>query len=104
MHARVPHPCGYASRMHAYVYKSLKKADTYVYLAARDDFARLPEPLRTQLGGLQFVLDIALVPERKLARGDAVVVKENLAARGFHLQFPPASDLDPMSEDWGTDA
>ncbi|HVR82051.1 MAG TPA: YcgL domain-containing protein [Luteimonas sp.] len=90
--------------MHAYVYKSLKKADTYVYLAARDDFARLPEPLRTQLGGLQFVLDIALVPERKLARGDAVVVKENLAARGFHLQFPPASDLDPMSEDWGTDA
>ena len=27
--------------MHAYVYKSLKKADTYVYLATRDDFARL---------------------------------------------------------------
>ena len=44
--------------MQAYVYKSLKKADTYVYLAARDDFARLPEPLRTQLGALQFVLDV----------------------------------------------
>ena len=50
--------------MQAYVYKSLRKADTYVYLSARDDFARLPEPLRTQLGNLQFVLEVALTPER----------------------------------------
>ncbi len=89
--------------MQAYVYKSLRKADTYVYLAKRDEFARLPEPLRTQLGTLQFVLEVALTPERKLARGDAAVVRENLAARGFHLQFPPTLD-DPMTEDWGTDA
>ena len=89
--------------MHAYVYKSLRKADTYVYLAARDDFARLPEPLRTQLGTLQFVLEVALTPERKLAREDAAVVRENLGARGFHLQFPPTVD-DPMTQDWGTDA
>jgi hypothetical protein len=88
--------------MQAYVYKSLKKADTYVYLAARDDFVRLPEPLRTQLGGLQFVLELVLTPERKLAREDANVVRENLSARGFHLQFPPTVD-DPMTEDWGTD-
>jgi len=90
--------------MQAHVYKSLKRADTYVYLAARDDFARLPEPLRTQLGPLQFVLEVALTPERKLAREDAAVVRGNLALRGFHLQFPPAADVDPMSEDWGTDA
>jgi uncharacterized protein YcgL (UPF0745 family) len=88
----------------AFVYKSLKKADTYVYLAARDDFARLPEPLRTQLGALEFVLDLALTPERKLAREDVAVLRENLVSRGFHLQFPPASTLDPMTEDWGTDA
>jgi uncharacterized protein YcgL (UPF0745 family) len=90
--------------MQAHVYKSLKKADTYVFLAARDDFGRLPEPLRTQLGPLQFVLEVALTPERKLAREDAAAVRENLALRGFHLQFPSASDVDPMSEDWGTDA
>lgn len=90
--------------MHAHVYKSLKKADTYVFLAARDDFGRLPEPLRTQLGPMQFVLEVELTPERKLAREDPVVVRENLALRGFHLQFPPASDVDPMTEDWGTDA
>ena len=89
--------------MQAYVYKSLRKADTYVYFRARDDFARLPEPLRTQLGNLQFVLEVALSPERKLAREDAAVVRENLVARGFHLQFPPTV-ADPMTEDWGTDA
>ena len=90
--------------MLAHVYKSPKRADTYVYLAARDDFGRIPEPLRARLGRLQFVLDVDLVPGRKLAREDAAVVRENLALRGFHLQFPPASDLDPMSDDWGTDA
>ena len=90
--------------MQAHVYKSLKKADTYVYLAARDDFTRLPEPLRTQLGPLQFVLEVALEPDRKLACEDAAMVRGNLVSRGFHLQFPPASDLDPMSEDWGTAA
>ena len=88
--------------MHAYVYKSLKKADTYIYLAKRDDFAGLPEPLRTQLGRLQFVLEVQLTAERKLARENPEVVRANLASRGFHLQFPPTVE-DPMTEDWGTD-
>lgn len=90
--------------MHAYVYKSLEKADTYLYLAARDDFTRVPEPLRTRLGALSFVLDVDLAPGRKLAREDVATVMENLAARGFHLQFPPSGAVDPMTEDWGTDA
>ncbi len=90
--------------MHAYVYKSQRRADTYVYLAARDDFARLPDALRARLGPLRFVLDVALVPGRQLARGNAGEVRDNLAARGFHLQFPHDAAIDPMSEDWGTDA
>ncbi|WP_242108767.1 YcgL domain-containing protein [Luteimonas aquatica] len=90
--------------MHAYVYKSQRKADTYVYLAARDDFAALPEPLRDQLGPLHFVLDVALTPERKLAREDAATVRANLASRGFHLQVPPTLAKDPLTGDWGTDA
>ena len=84
--------------MQAFVYKSLRKADTYVYLAARDDFTRLPEPLRTQLGDLSFVLELVLTPERKLARENAEVVRGNLAARGFHLQFPPRPDGDERTD------
>jgi uncharacterized protein YcgL (UPF0745 family) len=90
--------------MHAYVYKSLQRADTYLYLAARDGFARVPEPLRTRLGALAFVLDVDLAPGRKLATEDVATVMENLAARGFHLQFPPSGAADPLTEDWGTDA
>ena len=88
--------------MQAFVYKSQRKADTYVYLAARDDFARLPEPLRQQLGALAFVLELALTPERRLAQEDPAVVRTNLATRGFHIQFP-RTQPDPMTEDWGTD-
>ena len=90
--------------MHAYVYKSRRRADTYVYLDARDAFDRLPEPLRARLGPLQFVLDVALTPERRLASQDPQQVRDNLAARGFHLQVPPSTAADPMTEDWGTDA
>ena len=100
-------PCSTAiprPQMQAYVYKSLRKEDTYVFLAARDDFERLPEALQAQLGKLVFVLEVDLTPERTLARQDPVVVMENLVRRGFHLQFPPSSTIDPMTSDWGTDA
>ena len=90
--------------MQAYVYKSLRKADTYVFLAERDDFTRMPEPVRLQLGALQFVLEVALTPGRRLAQASADQVRANLAARGFHLQVPPLPAGDPMTDDWGTDA
>lgn len=90
--------------MQAFVYKSQRKADTYVYLAARDDFERLPPPVREQLGTLRFVLEVALTPERRLARENPEQVRANLAARGFHIQFPPTLAADPMTDDWGTDA
>ena len=85
--------------MHAYVYKSQRTSDTYVYLRERDGFALIPEALRTSLGSLQFVLDVALEPGRKLAREDADVVLANLAARGFHLQLPPRQQPDTADGD-----
>jgi len=75
--------------MQAYVYKSRRRADTYVFLAERDGFARLPVALVQGLGQLDFVLEVVLTPERRLARADAAVVRANLAAQGFHVQFPP---------------
>lgn len=75
--------------MHAYVYKSQRKADTYVYLRERENFDLLPAPLRERLGALSYVLEVALTPERRLAREDVAVVRANLADRGFHIQLPP---------------
>jgi len=75
--------------MQAYVYKSQRKQDTYVYLATRDAFDTVPAPLLAQLGPLAFVLEVALTAERRLALADADKVREHLATRGFYLQMPP---------------
>ncbi len=75
--------------MQAYVYKSVRKADTFVYLREREGFGLLPEALRDTLGELRFVLEVALTAERRLAREDAGVVRAHLAERGWHLQMPP---------------
>ena len=85
------------AQMQAYVYKSLRKADTYVYLAARDAFQAIPEPLRLPLGGLAFVLEVALTPERTLARADVAQVRQNLLAHGFHLQVPSSQAELPVA-------
>ena len=81
--------------MHAYVYKSLRKPDTYLYLREKDSFGLVPEGVCLPLGELVFVLDVALEPGRKLAREDVNVVIVNLGERGFHLQRPE-SVLDPL--------
>ncbi len=81
--------------MHAYVYTSLRKPDTYLYLREKDSFGLVPEGVRLPLGELVFVLDVALEPGRKLAREDVNVVIVNLGERGFHLHRPE-SVLDPL--------
>lgn len=90
--------------MHAYVYKSLRTADAFVYLAARDGLDAVPAPLRERLEPLRFVLDVDLAPPRQLAQVDAGAVREALASRGFFLQVPPAVAADPLTDDHGTDA
>ena len=75
--------------MQCFVYKSPRKADTYVFLAKRDGFDVLPAPIAETLGKLVWVMDLDLTPERKLAREDAAVVIANIERRGFHLQLPP---------------
>jgi len=75
--------------MQCFVYKSPRKADTYVFLRASEDFNALPQSLADTLGPLVFVIEIELSPQRKLAREDVGVVMANLAENGFHLQLPP---------------
>lgn len=81
--------------MPVFVYKSLRKPDTYLYLPKADAFASLPETIAVPLQPWQFVLEFELAPEKRLPRVDAAVLRANLDAQGFHLQFPP-SVLDPL--------
>lgn len=81
--------------MPVFVYKSLRKPDTYLYLPKADAFASLPETIAAPLQPWQFVLEFELAPEKRLPRVDAAVLRANLDAQRFHLQFPP-SVLDPL--------
>lgn len=75
--------------MRCFVFKSLRKADTFVYLAGREGAGCIPEPMRGALGELTFLMELELVPGRRLAQEDPGVVRDNLARRGYHIQFPP---------------
>lgn len=75
--------------MRCLVYRSTRRADTYLYLAHEDAIDDLPEPLRMQLGRLEFALEFDLTPERRLARGDARVVLAQIEDSGYYLQLPP---------------
>ena len=78
--------------MQCAIYKSRKKQDTYLYLAARDDFSRVPEALLKMLGEPVHVMDLDLSPERRLAQEDVADVLRNLREHGWHLQMPRQDD------------
>jgi uncharacterized protein YcgL (UPF0745 family) len=71
------------------VYRSDKKAETYLYLSEGLDFSELPEELQQRFGTPALVMRLELSAEKKLARVDVVRVLESLAQQGFYLQLPP---------------
>lgn len=75
------------------VYKSESKAETYVYLAADDEFAGLPQAFQDQFGVAQVFLNFWLHEEKVLAQADAKKVLAALRDQGFYLQLPPPKVL-----------
>lgn len=78
--------------MQCAIYRSRRKQDTYLYLAARDDFSRVPDSLLKLIGEPIHVMDLELSPERRLAQEDVAEVLRNLQERGWHLQMPRQDD------------
>ena len=78
--------------MQCAIYKSRRKQDTYLYLAAKDDFSHIPEALLKMLGEPVHIMDLDLSPERRLAQEDVAEVLRNLQERGWHLQMPRQDD------------
>lgn len=79
--------------MKTWVYKSTRRADTYLYIDREDDFTRVPSTLLDLMGPLDFVLEVDLSARRKLARADIGEVRSLLAERGFFVQMPPGESL-----------
>ncbi len=75
--------------MLCFIYKSLKKQELYLYLPNKDDFSAIPEPLLTSFGHIEFVMELEITPERKLARENTHNVLSSLQEKGFFVQMPP---------------
>lgn len=83
--------------MICFIYKSLKKNELYLYLDKKDDFSSIPEELFKSLGRIEFVMELELTPQRKLAREDTAKVMAALENKGFHMQMPPTLIPQPLS-------
>ncbi|KAF7782018.1 hypothetical protein PRUB_b1415 [Pseudoalteromonas rubra] len=78
--------------MLAAVYKSSKKADTYLFIEKRDDFSKVPDPLMATFGTPIFVIIVDLAKRNKLGTADLSNVKQKLIDDGFYLQLPPPQE------------
>jgi len=79
--------------MKCFVYKSIKKADSYIYLNEKDNFQKLPEQLLMLFGEPEFTLEFDLTVDRKLALADAQQVLQSLDDQGYYLQMPSKNSL-----------
>lgn len=82
--------------LHCCVYKSLRREKTFLFVLQEDEFSRVPEPLLKALGEIKKVIDLELTPERKVARGNARYIMDDLLEKGFHLQLPPDEKPEPF--------
>lgn len=74
--------------MNCAIYKSKERRETYLYVANKDDFTRVPSTLLSLMGTPIHVMDLELTPAQKLAQEDVLEVMDNLQQRGWHLQLP----------------
>lgn len=74
------------------IYKSPKKAQTYLFIKQRDKFEDVPEALMAMFGTPTLVTIVNLANKDKLALADIHKVKESLNEQGYYLQLPPPQE------------
>lgn len=74
------------------VYKSSRKAETYLFINKKDHFEDVPAPLLASFGAPQFVLLLALDKRKSLAMADIDKVRQELTDKGYYLQLPPPAE------------
>lgn len=73
----------------AYIYRSSKKEELYLFLAKEDDFECVPPEVMKAFGAPHKAMELEVTPKMKMARSKPAEVLANLKERGFHLQMPP---------------
>ena len=71
------------------IYKSPKKANTYLFVKTRDDFSDVPAALIKTFGSPILVTLVNLATKEKLGFADLQKVESKLTEQGYYLQLPP---------------
>ena len=74
------------------VFKSSRRAETYLYVPHGTELTTLPEALQNSMGTMELVLGLDLQPERRLARYEGAHVLAAIEEHGFFLQLPPSEE------------
>ena len=80
------------------VYRSAKKADTYLYLPAESELTDLPAELNQLFGRAILAMELVITPELKMSRLKAADVLVALEEHGYLLQLPPPSNAPVLHE------
>ena len=77
------------------VFRSERRAGTYLYTEQGSGCSRVPESLMAIFGEPHPVLTLRLHPGRRLAQADATEVLRAIREQGFYLQMPPLPGSEP---------
>ena len=76
------------------VYRSNRKAGTYLFVADAEDLGNLPDDLKARLEPLEWVMAIDLAERDTLAATRPATVIDSIESRGFFLQLPPGEETE----------
>ncbi|PIW59285.1 YcgL domain-containing protein [Shewanella sp. CG12_big_fil_rev_8_21_14_0_65_47_15] len=71
------------------VYKSSRKADTYLFVKKRDCFEDVPVALMDMFGVPQLVMVFPIAKRESLGMADIHKVRAAMEDKGYYLQIPP---------------
>lgn len=80
------------------VYRSAKKADTYLYLPVERELTDLPRELNQLFGRAILAMELVITPELKMSRLKAKDVLVALEEHGYLLQLPPPGNAPVLHE------
>ena len=80
------------------VYRSAKKADTYLYLRVEDGLESLPKALASLFGRAILAMELTITPDLKMSRLNAEELLVGLQEKGYVLQLPPPSNAPVLHE------
>lgn len=66
---------------------------SYLYIAAENDFSKVPEPLQKLFGQPIFVMKLLIDDNRKLAASTPQEIRAKIAEEGYFLQMLREDDF-----------